>query len=225
MIKIKKKNIQTKPTPKTKPIINNNKIDFPYVVQPVKIENYFIKIRESISPKNMTQSFLTDVFFLTSSNDVGLIRLLKCMKFLNDDGSPTELYDQYRLETENKSPALAEGIKNGYNKIYEKYMELHKLTDEQIKSIMIKFSNHDKTSSTISLMYLTYIRLKELADFSTHHSEIPVPQLEHKFNPENPNKKKQNELGLSVTLYLNMPDNAKYETYRNIIKALKDEFF
>ena len=69
--------------------------DYPYMISNNKIGPIFQKIMTAAKPQKFTHDFLKKLGF-SSTNDRAVIPLLKKLRFVNDDGSPTEYYDRLK---------------------------------------------------------------------------------------------------------------------------------
>jgi hypothetical protein len=70
-------------------------------------------------PERFTQDYLETMLGFRGGNYRAIIPLLKRMEFLNGDGSPTALYDQYRND-DSRAKALATGVKKAYAEIFDR---------------------------------------------------------------------------------------------------------
>ncbi|WP_139247279.1 DUF5343 domain-containing protein [Hyphomicrobium sp. NDB2Meth4] len=91
----------------------------PYMVAPGLIPKILTKIEEAKRPERFTQDFLGTKLGYTSGSAKPIIPLLKRMAFLNSDGSPTALYDQFRNSV-TQGAAVAEGMRNAYSELFER---------------------------------------------------------------------------------------------------------
>jgi Family of unknown function (DUF5343) len=74
------------------------------------------KIVEGTAPKKFTISHLKSLGF-TSSNDVGVIGLLKDPGFLSQDGMPTQRYHDYRDKSRSKA-VMADALREAYEDLF-----------------------------------------------------------------------------------------------------------
>ena len=66
-----------------------------YITSVKNLPAIFEKIIEGTAPKKFTTAHLKSIGF-KSSNDVGIIAVLKDLGFLTADGTPTQRYHDYR---------------------------------------------------------------------------------------------------------------------------------
>jgi hypothetical protein len=81
----------------------------PYLNIPGSIPKILSKITEAKRPERFTQDYLETILGFRGGNYRAIIPLLKRMEFLNADGSPTTLYDQYSNDG-TRAQALASGM-------------------------------------------------------------------------------------------------------------------
>ena len=136
--------------------------EFQYTTVPGKIEEFLDKIPQIGVPANTTYKWLESVGF-KSTNDRTLIRVLKFIGFINDSGSPTELWHKYRGK--NRQQILAQGIRQGYSNLFEVYPDAHKRSSEELESFFSTQSTAGK--QVISKTVSTFQVLCSLADFKS----------------------------------------------------------
>jgi Family of unknown function (DUF5343) len=84
----------------------------PYVLAPGRIAPLLQKIAEAQTPPRFTQDFLETKLGMKGGSATPLIPLLKRIGFLENDGTPTDLYRKYR-NPDSSGAALAQGIRKG----------------------------------------------------------------------------------------------------------------
>lgn len=70
--------------------------------------------------------FLAKTLGFSSSSDRGIIKVLKQLGFLSQDGTPTAAYNQYRSQGA-ASVALAEGLRTGWKPLFMANEAIHEL--------------------------------------------------------------------------------------------------
>lgn len=87
------------------------------------------KIIEAQTPDRYTQDFQSTVLGYGSGSARSFVSLLKRIGFLNADGTPTEIYKEFRNEN-NRDTAMLKALKMGYAPLYKANEYAHKLPKE-----------------------------------------------------------------------------------------------
>ena len=74
------------------------------------------KIVEGTAPKKFTIAHLKSIGF-PSSNDRGMLALLKDLGFLSDDGTPCQRYHEYRDASRSRA-IMAEALREAYEDLF-----------------------------------------------------------------------------------------------------------
>src|SRR5579862_181168 len=120
------------------------------------------KIIDGTAPSKFTVAHLKGLGF-KSSNDQGIIPVLKDLKFLSADGAPTQRYHDYRDASKSKA-VMAEALREAYNDLFH-LTEKH--TDSDRAAIKGKFkSTHNVSDQIANLQTATFYSLLKLADLN-----------------------------------------------------------
>lgn len=124
------------------------------------------KIVEGTAPKKFTIAHLKSIGF-PSSNDRGMLALLKDLGFLSDDGTPSRRYHEYRDAS--RSPAImAEALREAYEDLFhisERPSPSHRAAIEgKIKSALNVSDRIARESAS------TFLALLKLADLDAPQS-------------------------------------------------------
>ena len=119
------------------------------------------KIVEGTAPKKFTIAHLKSIGF-PSSNDRGMLALLKDLGFLSDDGAPSRRYHDYRDAS--RSPAImAEALREAYEDLFhisERPGPSHRAAIEgKIKSAL---NVSDRVARESASTFLALLRLADL---------------------------------------------------------------
>jgi hypothetical protein len=200
--------------------------NYPYMVANSKIEQILSKLRQAAEPAKFTHPFLVTLGF-KSTNDRGIIPLLKRLDFINEDGSPTPDYKFLRDQTQWKS-ILASKIKDLYSDLYVINTEIHNSSDEEIKGAISRVTGKD--SKTVLRYFTTFKALTALADFKSTKSEKPVKKKEieetnqdNKGTPINPPLDKQiKDPQFHYNIQIHLPATTDVSVYNAIFKSIKE---
>src|SRR6187551_2770028 len=98
----------------------------PYLASPGSIKTALERIRSAATPDRVTTDFVTTKLQIKGGTGFAILPYLKKVGFVATDGSPTDLYKQFRNSATTKG-AVAEAIKIGYKELQqvnEKFYEL-----------------------------------------------------------------------------------------------------
>ena len=192
------------------------------------------KIIEGTAPSKFTTEHLKKLGF-TSSNDRAMIGILKELKFLSEDASPTKRYHDYRNEAKSKS-VLGEALKEIYSDIFHL---TEKPTQSDKPSIIGLFkSTHNVSDQVAALMANTFLTFLSIADISD--SKFPkeientrqkkdevqsVSKIETKNEtPQYTPNLTSNKIipNLRYNIEIHLPATKDIEVYNSIFKSLKE---
>jgi hypothetical protein len=199
----------------------------PYLNIPGSIPKILSKITEARRPERFTQDYLETILGFKGGNYRAIIPLLKRMEFLNADGSPTALYDQYRND-DTRAQALAAGIKKAYAEIFERNEFVYALPREKLSSLIVEMSGLAKESQVGKLMVSTFWTLKEGADFERKGAKTPavIENTNSQDPPPPPPPLREDDqdvkFRVGYTINLNLPETTNPEVFNAIFKALKE---
>lgn len=131
---------------------------------PGLIQKIFDKIQEARRPERFTQDFLETKLGHSGGSARPIIPLLKRMEFLSSDGTPTNLYDQFRNPS-SKGAALALGIRHAYRELFDRNQFADSLSREKLTNLVREMTGAEKDSRVVQLIVSTFFALKAEADF------------------------------------------------------------
>lgn len=184
------------------------------------------KIVEGTAPEKFTTEHLKKIGF-SSSNDRGAIGLLKDLKFLSEDGAPTQRYHDFRNSSLSKK-VMGEALQEAYSDIFH-LNEKPTSADKQGVAGLFK-STHNVSDQVAGFMANTFFTLLDRADISSKpkkqkavKDQLPDTQAEiKKQEPQNngtvlppivPN--------LRYNIEIHLPATKDIEVYNAIFKSLK----
>jgi hypothetical protein len=183
------------------------------------------KITEGTAPEKFTQAHLKGIGF-KSSNDQGVIPLLKELGYLTPDGAPTQRYLDYRNKSQSRR-VMGEAIHEAYEDLFhinERPSESDRL------AIMGKFKSHHNVTDRIAAEQArTFYGLLELADLN---GDAPTQSLIKVEEPELKDQNKDQSIsrtpvfpsfgGLRYNIEIHLPPTKDVEVYNAIFKSLKE---
>lgn len=135
--------------------------DYPYTTVPGKIEPLLGKIREVGVPPKATVKWLKSVGF-TSSNDSGLLPVLRYIGFIDQAGTPTDVWRNYRGANHQK--VLASAIRDGYSELFSVYPDANARSAAELEHVVSTSTSAGKQAITKTVR--TFQNLSKKADFS-----------------------------------------------------------
>ena len=195
-------------------------VNLPYMQAYGFISKVLEKIIPASTPPRFTQDYLSTKLGITSKSARPVIPFLKRMGFLGTDGSPTELYTQFRNST-CRGQAAAKALKEGYAPLFESNEYAHILGDSELKELIVQITGLESNSKSVNAIACSFKAINEYADFESSSSdgpdnavsELPLsqPDLQSSLAPN---------LGLSYTINLNLPATSDISVFDAIFKSL-----
>lgn len=199
-----------------------------YMASVKHVPDIFDKVIQGTAPEKFTVSHLIGLGF-TSSNDRGIIGLLKDLGFLSTDGTPTDRYHAYRDKSKSKV-VIAEALREAYGDLFH----LNETPTEADRDAIVgKFkSAHNTTDRVAEQQARTFFSLLKLADLkgkAPGKMATPKPEPEKEESPkrEPPPKVEAPPVspafsGFRYNIEIHLPPTKDPEVYNAIFKALKE---
>ena len=197
--------------------------DYTYVYSAGQISQVLDKIKSTGRPDKLTTTYVKDTWVLKNAQFSAVVELLKDMKFLNSDGTPTELYAEFQNPNLEKV-ALAKGTKNAYNKLFKAYPNAQNLSKSELEGYLKQQTGAD--GSVVSKIYGTVKKLMSLSDFThsamlTHEKKQSTSSNHPDSEKSNSNDKNINQIPITMNIQIVIPSDASAETYDKIFASIK----
>jgi hypothetical protein len=200
-----------------------------YSPQPGNIPKFLDAIQTAGVPSRVTVEFLKTLGF-KSSNDRSLIRILKAIGFLDDNGTPTARYRDYR-DPDKAGTVLADALRTAYDDVFLANTKAHDLSAEKLKGIIATKTN--KGDRAVMEIARTFQALTKKADFAAvtvdAKDEVPVPELpvdnRAGSTPAAPLLKRSSSTSTTTFHYniqIHLPTTTDITVYNAIFKSLRD---
>ena len=202
-----------------------------YMTSVKNLAGIFQKIIEGAAPDKFTIAHLKGLGF-SSSNDFGVLALLKDLNFLSGDGAPTARYLAYRDRTQSKR-VLGEALREAYGDLF---LINEQLSEKDRTAVEGKFKQvHNATDRVAAEQAKTFFALMQLADVSpnskpqgtdqvknqpTEKQEIATPNGALPAAAEPPPRVTLG--GLRYNIEIHLPATKDVEVYNAIFKSLKE---
>jgi hypothetical protein len=134
-----------------------------YLVTTKNLDAFLKSIQSAKAPERFTNKFLTQLDF-SSSNDRLLIGVLKALRFVDDNGVPTQRYFDF-LDQGQSGRVLAEGIRDAYSDLFTVNKNAQNMTIDEVKNKLKTLTLGQKSDNVVSLMANTFKALSDLADW------------------------------------------------------------
>lgn len=190
----------------------------------------FQKIVEGAAPDKFTIAHLKGLGF-SSSNDFGVLALLKDLNFLTGDGTPTSRYLAYRDRTQSRR-VLGEALREAYGDLF---LINEQLSEKDRTAVEGKFKQvHNVTDRVAAEQAKTFFALMQLADV-TQQTSAPATGIAGKSieKPESiyppaaaialtESAHRVSLGGLRYNIEIHLPATKDVEVYNAIFKSLKE---
>jgi len=201
----------------------------PYTTATGNIEKSLNAIRSAATPNSVSQDFVKTILGIKGGSGNQIASYLKKIGFAGADGKPTELYTQFRNPS-TAGAAVAAALRIGYRPLYQRNEYMHKLSDENLKGLIIEETGLGEDSSVPSLVVSCINALKSFARFDSpaitttiqNGDESEVPPTECIGRPTMPPQSSGLGMNLSYTINLNLPATSDIAVFNAIFKSLRE---
>jgi len=204
----------------------------PYVGATGLLQELFKKIQQAPPPTRFSQDFLfSNLKFKKSGSTIPFIPFLKRIGFLGNDGTPTDLYKQFRNpDSKISGQAIAKALKFAYSDLYARNEYWHLLAKENLKNFLVEVLEVDAKNDALKKLIYTIEFLKTLTDFEEVLVESPAQNDDESDEESHPKRKKRvtshdadiDGINLSYTINLNLPETSDIAVFDAIFKSLKE---
>jgi hypothetical protein len=207
----------------------SNKV--PYLQAYGNLRKALDKITQAAVPTKFTQDFLATTLDLPGGGARPVIPYLKRAGFLTSDGTPTDLYKQFR-NSSLRGVAAAQGLRNAYSGLYVANEYVHDASDKDLKGLIVQVTGLEEESRLIPAMVASFKTLKAFADFNAEPSAGLDQQNGDEGEDLGGKSKGQgqsavgdqqgNSIRLGYTIHLNLPATTDITVFNAIFKSLKE---
>jgi hypothetical protein len=190
------------------------------------------KIKVAATPDRFTQDYLATELGFSGGSAKAFIPLAKKLGLLASDGSPTDLYKQFRNTNKAISKAaMAEAIKKGYSDLYSRNEYVHSLNKSDLEGLIVEMTGSEKGNKTVQAVVGTFEALKSYADFKVSTSDIVHENTQPDDDEHSSDKVAGNGsvnlgedfgLNLSYTINLVLPKTDDVAVFNAIFKSLRE---
>jgi Family of unknown function (DUF5343) len=209
--------------------------NLPYSTSVGTLEKLLEKIKTASVPERFTQDFVSTKLTMKGGTAMSCIPFLKKMRFVASDGTPTDLYREFRNPKKSRL-AVGKAFRELYDRLYDMNEYIHDAKDQDVLGLIVECTGGEKDSQVTKCTLSTFNLLRKIADFDdideiieenefvNQESNQPkftsIPQLTEISSPNySPNGK---GINLSYTINLNLPATKDIEVFNAIFKSLKE---
>lgn len=188
-----------------------------------KIPQYFETIMNAQAPEKFTVKFLKDLGF-TSSTDLQFINVLKALNFLDDSGTPTELY--YKLFDQSVAKGvIAQQIRIAYADLFALNTKSQEMNTDELKGKFKQLTGGQKSDSTLRQMVSTFTNLCSYADWNVNvegstNNAVQNQAAEHKSTPESAPASADRSFDLNYDIHIHLPATRDQAVYDALFASL-----
>jgi hypothetical protein len=202
----------------------------PYLSNPGTLTKALERIRSAATPDRFTIDFVSTVLGFKGGNGAVLPAFFKRIGFVNGDGTPTEIYKQFRNPSSSKV-AAARAVRVGYKALYDRNEYVHKASDEALKGIIVEATGLSIDSPVVQLICRTFKNLKAFCDFDSKGDPADsdrddeaekLGESEAPAGTRGNGDSKRLGLNLAYSINLHLPATDDIKVFDAIFKSLKE---
>lgn len=157
--------------------------DYPYCTVPGKLSEFLAKIQGLGTPSKVTTRWLPTIGF-GSTNDRSIVPILKHVGLVSTDGTPTQLWSDFRGAGSGR--ALADAVISAYPELFETYPDAPNRTSDELQAFFRGHSSYG--AQAVSKAVNTFKALCQHAEFDDNAATkptAPVPSQPDSGNTNN----------------------------------------
>lgn len=201
----------------------------PYMNVVKRVPDILGKITKAGTPSKFTHEFLRTHLGFRSSNDRGIIKVLKALGFLNESGVPTERYNDFKNDRIS-GQVLAHGLRDGWSDVFLADKEAYERSTSELTEIFKSVTG--KSESVSAKMATTFNTLCDLATWSGDgYPAVSTEEESEKEEREQVPPRKEltgmmqggGEIALHHDIHVHLPPTSDVAVYTAIFRALREE--
>ena len=134
-----------------------------YLTTQRNLEGILTAIQTAKAPAKFTQTFLAGLGYKSSSDRL-VIKMLKTLGFLSEDGVPSQRYFEY-LDQSQSRRVMAEGVMEAYGDLFELNVNAQNMSRSELKNKMRTLGQGKLTDGVLDKMAMTFTSFAKQADF------------------------------------------------------------
>ncbi|GAA3604445.1 hypothetical protein GCM10022223_20100 [Kineosporia mesophila] len=201
----------------------------PYLQAYGNIKKALERIAKATVPPKFTQDFLATTLDMPGGGARPVIKFLKRAGFLSSDGTPSDLYKQFRNPSL-RGAASAQALRNAYSELYVANEYIHDASDKDLKGLILQVTGLEEDSKLVPAMVQSFNALKDYADFAGETVLPPIPRPDSEevvgdyeaIETRAPLAGAGASLRLGYTINLNLPATNDISVFHAIFKSLRE---
>lgn len=202
-------------------------INLPYMASPGTLPKILNKICEASVPESFNGDFLGTKLGFPGGNQKTFISWAKKTNFLNSDGTPTQIYKNFR-NPDSRGMAMARALKNGYDDLFIRNAYAYELDRKGLTKLVSEITGNPHDNSTVKAIVSSFFHAKEFADFEKKEKEPEeilsnqVKRNENFVQNSQSTSSRKIPLGLNYTINLVLPKTDDPAIFDAIFRSLKN---
>ena len=193
----------------------------PYLSAYGTITRALERLKKASTPEKFSQDFLATKLDMKGGSPKQVIPYLKRVGFLQSDGTPTELYVQFRNDGQSGA-AAAEALRKGYQSLYDVNEYIHDASDSDIMGTILQVTGAEDGSKTASAILGSFKALRAFADFDAKSVTTIAPEDIDTDIPPSSDPSVIGDLRIGYTINLHLPPTSDIAVFNAIFKSLKE---
>lgn len=201
-------------------------MELPYINSTGTLPKILNKIIEASVPESFNADFLGTKLGFPGGNQRTFIRWAKQCSFINQDGTPTQIYKNFR-NPDTRGIAMASALRNGYKELFTRNAYAQDLSIKDLTQLVSEITGNPHDNATVKLIVRSFSNAKEFADFEAITTQVgtkPIKQKDTKpeLSSTSSIPKDSIRLGLNYTINLVLPKTDDPAIFDAIFKSLKE---
>jgi len=198
--------------------------NFPYTSAAGVLSTVLEKIPQVEKPSLLNYDFLSTVIGVRGGSARQVIPILKATGILSQSSSPTDLYDEFRLDGGRASAAL-EALRNGFSELFRRNQFVHKAEEKTVLDLIVSITGLPRNDKIARYIYNTFSVFQKYARSAsetekrteTSHEKI----LEEPAVETHREARKPQNVGLIYNINIVLPETTNIEVYNAIFKSVR----
>lgn len=193
-------------------------IEYPYILNTGRLKSFIESIPKMGVPEKITTETLPKLGY-KSKNDRPIVKILKFVEFIDENGIPTENYKDFR-DTSKAKIIMANAVRKAYSELFALYPDAYGKDYETLKNFFRPTTKAGER--VVEAMVNTFKTLCEFADFKAIISET-----REEIKPKETETGKEtfalpSSVTINVNIQLTLPVTDNASVYEKIFKALRE---
>lgn len=194
---------------------------YPYIQTPNSLRKFLTEMKKWGAIDKLTQTKLESLGY-KSKNERAIISVMKFIGFLSEDGTPTESFRAFKVESKSKA-VMAAALRKSYSELFALYPDANVQSPEKLRDFFK--GSTDAGEKVVSYTVNTFRTLCESADFeaeATAYTTGETGRSEERTIPVGRNEVTSGKgVTINVNIQLQLPTTENAEVYDKIFQSLK----